>query len=116
MKFKTTKKAMYNYADHVIMVGYCELDWLLDYKNPLSYCLRAEGWACDNYLIDNVIISTGYNPIKSKNLKVSDTELDKIAKAYEQKAWELRDKYRNYEDIKKETNKLLNKFIKEVTK
>jgi hypothetical protein len=61
MKIKTTKKEFKGL--NVLKVGYCKLQYLLNYKIPFSYSSGVYGWACDYYDIDGVIISTGYSPI-----------------------------------------------------
>ena len=63
MKFKTTKKAMQNNYNTILKVGYCNIQNLLKYQEPIAYSTRAEGWACDYYKVGNVIISEGYSPI-----------------------------------------------------
>lgn len=63
MKFKTKKKEIMAGYSNVICVGYCELQNLLNYKNPVAYTTRAEGWGCDIYEVDqNTVIATGYAP------------------------------------------------------
>jgi len=42
---------------------------LLHYKNPFAYSRRVEGWACDYYDVDGVLISTGYSPLNEKNMR-----------------------------------------------
>ena len=61
MKIKALKKEFKD--QNVLKVGYCKLQYLLNYKDPFAYSSGVYGWACDYYNIDGVIISTGYNPI-----------------------------------------------------
>ena len=63
MKLQTTKKAIKNNFNTVISIGYCDAQYLLWFKNPFAYSVGVYGWACDYYQINNVCISTGYNPI-----------------------------------------------------
>ena len=63
MKFKTTRKNMKENYSTIIKVGYCNISYLLQYDTPIAYSTRSEGWACDYYEIDGVIISTGHAPI-----------------------------------------------------
>ena len=65
MKFKTTRKNMKENYSKIIKVGYCNISYLLQYETPIAYSTRAEGWACDYYEVDGVLISTGYAPIGS---------------------------------------------------
>lgn len=63
MKFKTTRKNMKENYSTIIKVGYCNIAYLLQYEQPIAYSTRSEGWACDYYEVDGVLISTGYAPI-----------------------------------------------------
>lgn len=67
MKYKTTKKQVNEGYNSVISVGYCNLQFLLQYHNPEAYTTRSEGWAADIYDLDRygyggVAIVTGYAP------------------------------------------------------
>lgn len=63
MKFKTSRKNMKDNYTTIIKVGYCNISYLLQYEKPIAYSTRVEGWACDYYEIDGILISTGYAPI-----------------------------------------------------
>lgn len=67
MKFKTTKKSMMQSYSNILSIGYCDAEYLLSFYEPIAYSAGIDGWNCDYYLINNVLISTGYQPIKSKN-------------------------------------------------
>ena len=111
MKLKATKrdvKARYNY---IAKIGYCNAQHLLNYEEPFAYSERTEGWACDYYDIDGVLISTGYAPIESKNTKCDydtvrkyDEMAEKIAYNYDLK----------YEEQKVQVEDLLQQFISEI--
>jgi hypothetical protein len=106
-KIKTTKAEMReNY--YIIGIGYCDLQYLLRFKNPVAYSSGCCGWSCDYYDIDGVIISTGYIPLNNKNVKFNY----EIVRKYEQKARDIVQKY-SYEQQEKKINKLLSKFISE---
>ena len=96
MKYKTTKKEMKENYYTILSVGYCELQYLLRYKAADSYCFSIYGWACDNYELTGskriLLLSTGYNPIKSKNINKTNKEIEKITKKYEKKAEEIQHK------------------------
>jgi hypothetical protein len=110
MKFKTTKKAMKKSYDAIIGIGYCNAQYLLQYENEIAYSTRAEGWACDYYEVKNVLISTGYAPLESKNAKCNyDT-----VKKYEDLARENVLSNISYEEKKEKNKILLNQFINEV--
>lgn len=48
-------------------MGYCEGQNLLNYRSPFAYSCGVYGWSCDYYDVNGVLISTGYQPISSKN-------------------------------------------------
>lgn len=47
----------------VFGVPYCKLQKMLSMYQPVGYYANAYGWRCDVYLIDDIIITTGYEPI-----------------------------------------------------
>jgi len=63
MKIKVTRKSIKEKYSKIIRVGYCNLQWLLNYEYAFAYSTRSEGWACDYYKVGDTIISTGYAPI-----------------------------------------------------
>jgi len=69
MKFKATRKEMKEGFYKIISVGYCDLQNLLSYENPIAYSTRVEGWACDYYDINGVCICEGYSPIAEQHMK-----------------------------------------------
>ena len=107
MKFKTTKKAMRENYDTILKIGYCNIQNLLQYENPIAYSTRAEGWACDYYEVGNVLISTGYAPIGES--VPYDLQME-----YNKKAGNLY--HKNYETKKRLLKELLIQFVDEATK
>jgi hypothetical protein len=105
MKLKTTKNQIKNSFVNVLSLGYCELQYLTYYKNPFAYSSGINGWACDYYNIDNVCLSTGYNPI--------GTNVDyKLVRKYELKAQKIVLDYNiDYKLREKRVNKLLIDFV-----
>jgi hypothetical protein len=75
MKFKVTKKEMKASFNYILGIGYCDLQTLLRDTDPIAYSVRTEGWACDYYVVDGILISTGYSPLKSKNVKVKYADI-----------------------------------------
>jgi len=112
MKLKTTKKVIKeNTFNNLISVGYCDLQYLLTFKNAFAYSSGQNGWACDYYELENngmsFIISTGYSTIGQR---LSNT----IVKSYENKA---KDMINNRQpDYRKKLNILINKFLTEAEK
>lgn len=110
MKFKTTQKAVKEGYRNIIKIGYCNLQYLLHYKNPVTYTCGVYGWNADIYDISGVAIVTGYNPFG--NIQ-PDCEL---VREYDSKARQIVlswDKYEHDEKIKI-LDDLLNEFIKKV--
>lgn len=110
MKFKTTKKAIKENYNTILKIGYCNIQNLLYFENPIAYSTRAEGWACDYYEVENVIISEGYAPI-------GESVPYELQKKYNEKAEEIR--YNNdvkWEDKKERLHDLLIQFVDEATK
>lgn len=103
MKVRITKKElMRNYK--CISVGYCALQNLLKYENPLFYVVGVNGWSADVYIIGyDVAIVTGYNPIG----RVVDHS---VVKKYDEAAVS----FRGALDEKFALKKLCETFIKEV--
>lgn len=107
MKIKATRKQMRSY-DKIISIGYCHTQSLLRYQEPIAYSAGVNGWDCDYYLIGDVLISTGYRPIKG-NCPCSYSLVEK----YESMAREASSL--DYEMSKKAVNIILDRFIDEVS-
>ena len=89
MKLQTTKTNIKNNFCTVLTVGYCELQYLLNYCNAFAYSAGLYGWVCDYYKpstkYSGVCIATGYNTDRLGGKRVSY----ELVKEYEQKAREL---------------------------
>ncbi len=109
-KLKASKKDVKENNYRIISAGYCELDYLLTYKVPIAYSAGANGWSCDYYDIDGVIISTGYSPVSDKNVKHDY----KLIKSYNDQARRIILGSMNYDDKRPAIEKLLNEFIEKV--
>ena len=106
LKIKASKKDMKeNYK--ILGTGYCSMQYLLRFKEPVAYSTRAEGWACDYYEVDDVVISTGYAPLKNKNMDIDYSTI----KAYENKARDIVNSSKSWEDKEKEVNSLLSHLL-----
>ena len=111
MLLQVRKKDILSSNERVLKVGYCQLQSLLNYESRFGYSSsNVNGWSCDYYKIDDVIISTGYNPIgQSVNydfLKHYELQAQKVIYNYEL----------SYEERKKQVNELLNEFITKALK
>lgn len=109
-KYKTTKKTIKEEYKKIIGIGYCNLQNLLKFQEPFAYSTRAEGWACDYYYIDGVLISTGYAPIDSRHTKSTYD----ICRKYDEAARKILCGHSLYEEQKEKVNNLLMEYIKEV--
>jgi len=107
-KIKATKREMRD-NHYVISASYCEMQSLLNNESPVAYSAGIYGWSCDYYLIDDVIICTGYSTIKSKNTYVSYKDIQKV-EAKARKVLDTRDI--DYKNEKKKIQRLLHNFIK----
>lgn len=114
MKLKTTKKEIKENSYYILSIGYCDAWYLLKGVNPFSYCSNIYGWACDNYEINtgkhNIIISTGYDPINTRYLKLPK-DFYKIIDKYNEKAKKINSEAIGWEKVQKKLVKLLYKFI-----
>ena len=111
MKTKTTDKYLRNFKEDIIIIPYCSLQTLLQCEEPTYYTSGVYGWNTDIYVFDDAYIQTGYRGLVGAI--APDFE---IIQAYEKKAQKATRIITNYEKLKKELRKLLNKFIKEVKK
>ena len=69
MKFKTTAKAIRNNCYNVVSAGYCDLQYLLSYENPVAYTSGVYGWNFDVYEVNGLTICTGYRGMVGKRAK-----------------------------------------------
>ena len=111
MKFKATKKDMKDNHSRIVKVGYCDAQFLLKYEEPIAYSTRSEGWACDYYDVDHVLISTGYAPIESRNTHGTHD----MVRNYDKQAEAIACNYTlRWEEQRKQIRELLTRFISEV--
>jgi len=107
MKFLTTKKEMRNSGYQTVKVGYCRMQTLLQAEKAIAYSKRAEGWACDYYIIKDetgreLLVSTGYAPMGKSNEIINGL----IEKA-EEKARKTDCSDKNFDQRRKEIKQLL---------
>lgn len=108
MKVKATQRELKNSFKYIIEINFCELSYLLNYKEPFCYT-SGDSWNNDNYKIDtDILVSTGYRPIKGIR---PDRQ---IIKKYNTIAEKIFYKYGNTDKTKKITNWLVNRFCNTV--
>ena len=110
MKFKATQKEIKANFNKIICIPYCELQYLLNYENPIAYTVRREGWASDIYdMGGGVALVTGYAPFGNIHPSYE------LREKYEKEAKKIRYNY-SYEEARKALEDLQKKFIEEVLK
>jgi hypothetical protein len=76
MKFKTTKKAIEQGYANIKCAGYCDLQSLLKFHEPIAYTCGTYGWNFDLYVVHGVAICTGYRGMAGTRLvQISDYEI-----------------------------------------
>ena len=111
IKLKASKKDIKSQSSKILKLHYCKAQTLLRYETPFAYSSGQNGWACDYYDIDGIIISTGYSPI-GKDVDYS------LCNEYEEKARKI--VYNNYnesyESKKNKVTSLLSEFLVKAVK
>jgi hypothetical protein len=108
-KIKVSKRAMRdNY--YILGVAYNKVQHLLEGIDPVAYSASVDGWQCDYYDVEGVVISTGYSPLKSKNIKASY----EMIKDYDDKARLIYLNTSNYEQRVNAIKTLRHEFINKV--
>ena len=113
MKVKVTEKQVKNNYDKILIVGYCDLYYLLSGLEPRYYTSGVYGWNSNIYQYNyNIAICTGYRPFG--NIRTNDKGLNS---KYNNKAREIYENYDEPYDVRLEKiNKLLDEYIKEILK
>lgn len=114
-KTKTTAKAIKESYKKCYSAGYCDLQFLLRYIDPLYYHAGVYGWDYDVYIIDDVAIFTGYR-YPASGIKHIPGE---IAKKYNKYAKKIIDanyysNNNNYEFVSDVLKNLINDMITEL--
>lgn len=110
MKFKTTQRNIKANYKHVVSVGYCNLQNLLNRKNPIAYTTRREGWGADVYDCGSIAIATGYAPFGDIRPSYD------LCQKYDQAAAKIMGSAQSWESGCATLGKLLDKFIAEAVK
>ena len=110
MKLKVTKKSMRNNAEVLLNVGSGATQYLLRFKKAFAYSAGVNGWDCDYYEINGIILSDGYRAIGEK------VDFETI-KEYEAKAEKISKNYTiSYNDAIEMSENILNELIKNLLK
>lgn len=109
MKYKTTNKAVNAGYVHVLRIGYCDMQNLLHFQEPVAYTCGVNGWNADIYAYGHIAICTGYRPTGDLS-----ADYDTIKK-YEDEAEKIvHNRDMDYEERKAKVNALLDEFMQEV--
>lgn len=107
-KIRVKEKDIRESFRNIICVGYCDLQYLLYYKNADFNTTGVYGWKADFYKIDNnTIISTGYQPI-------GDIRNYELNRKYDNKAREIVYSDIDYKVKMQKLDRLLEKYVKEM--
>lgn len=99
MKYKTTRRALKNYYDSALAVGYCDAHYLLSWTQASSYTCGVYGWNFDAYDVNGVLITTGYRNLIGQQSKFVSEYEEKAKKIW---SWDNKDSYnKKIEDTKK---------------
>ena len=108
MKPFITKKEMRNRFDKIISIPYCMAHNMLMYQEPYGYHgTDTNGWNCDYYIVCDVLICTGYNPIKG----TLEARYDDIMLFDDRARSEITNHFPNYEESKDAVDNVLFDFI-----
>ena len=108
MKIRVTKKQIVEGYKNIIEAGYCDLQYLLKYRDADYNTSGVYGWNADIYKINyNTVIVTGYRPFG--NIRKYG-----LAEKYDEKARKIVSDYNTpWEKQAKKLDKLIEKFVKE---
>ena len=81
-KIKVTKKEIKGRFNKILSVTAFSMQSLLKCHEPFAYSAGMYGWDCDYYMVNDLLICTGYRPITSKGISIDYDLLQK----YEGKA------------------------------
>lgn len=112
MKIETTMKAIRNNYRKVFRCGYCDLQYIYRYTDPIFYNCGVYGWNCDIY-VDfkrDIAITTGYRNMAGVCIP------SEILEKYSNIAKEICDKPFSFpfEQIKMALNENLENFLTEL--
>lgn len=74
-KEKVSKNAIKEEYPTIIAVECGAMQSLLHFQTPFAYSVGRDGWHCDYYNVDGIIISTGRKPIGAIKVAKSPTQL-----------------------------------------
>lgn len=112
-KQHTTIKYIKNVWNNVYRCGYCDLQYIMRYEDPMYYNSGVYGWNCDIYcdVKRDIAITTGYRNMAGKMIP------DEIIEKYSKIAKEIcEDWNKSYEETKLALEENREKFLDELLK
>lgn len=112
-KIHTTIKYIKNVWGNVYRCGYCDLQYIMRYEDPMYYNSGVYGWNCDVYadFKRDIAITTGYRNMTGKMIP------DEIIEKYSKIAKEIcEDWSKPYEQTRLELEENREKFFDEILK
>lgn len=82
MKLKVTEKKIKENFPEIMKVGACKLSCILNHFAPQYYTCNNYGWKADVYIIDDMVIVTGYKAFGT--FRPDEKELERVNREYEQ--------------------------------
>lgn len=112
MRVQVTKRDVMKQNRFVICVGYCDLQYLLRFKDSQFYTAGMYGWNADIYQVSpSAVIVTGYRPFG--NVKVEFG----ILRGFENRASHiLNQRELTYDEKKEALDEILDEFLQVVLK
>lgn len=113
-KTKTTMKAIRNNWRKVFCCGYCDLQYIMNGKEPTYYNAGVYGWNCDIYtdFSRDIAITTGYRNMAGK--MIPEEIIEKYSKVAKNIMADMR--MADYNDIKRAFEENRERFFEELSK
>lgn len=113
-KTKTTMKAIRNNWRKVFCCDYCDLQYIMNGKEPTYYNAGVYGWNCDIYtdFSRDIAITTGYRNMTGK--MIPEEIIEKYSKVAKNIMADMR--MADYNDIKKAFEENRERFFEELNK
>lgn len=112
MKIETTMKRVVQLYPKVFRCGYCDLQNIFKYEEPVYYNCGVYGWNCDIYVNfkRDIAITTGYRNMRGE--RVPDEiirKYDAIAREILKSTWEV-----SYDELKAKLDENRENFLNEL--
>ena len=112
MKIETTMKRINQLYSKIFRAGYCDLQNIFRYEEPVYYNAGVYGWNCDIY-IDfkrDIAITTGYRNMRGISIPSEILEkYDAIAKEILKNTWKV-----SYDELKAKLDENRENFLNEL--